>query len=304
MVDALKLLGVLAENQPSSFAANRLGRTVQQEAAGGGVLQQILQQLGGPSVSARSQGGLESLLGSLTRSGGSSAAGDGFQGGLGSVLGAVVEMTKRAAASPPQQAGTNNNHGAGGLGGLAGALLGGGRSAVGGSLLAVLGSLAVSVLQNQAASGRPAAAGGGPGSAQASPGGLGGAMMAAALPQTEGDLQRRATLIVRAMVQAAKADGEIDQQEMQRITGAVEKHGYDDAARKFIIGEMQRPVDIIGLVRDVSTPEEAVEVYAASIMAIDVDTQAERDYLATLARRLNLPKPVVARVNTALNVPI
>ena len=67
---------------------------------------------------------------------------------------------------------------------------------------------------------------------------------------------------------------------------------------------MRRPIDIAGLVRDVTTQQEASEVYAASLMAIEVDTPAERDYMADLARALNLPGPVVAQIHSALGVSI
>ena len=62
---------------------------------------------------------------------------------------------------------------------------------------------------------------------------------------------------------------------------------------------MRRPIDIASLVRDVTTPQEASEVYAASLMAIELDTEAERDYMA---RALRLPGPVVAQIHSALGV--
>ncbi len=66
---------------------------------------------------------------------------------------------------------------------------------------------------------------------------------------------------------------------------------------------MQKPQDVAGLVAQVRGPEEAVEVYAASLLAIEVDTTAERDYLARLARSLGLDAGVVAEVHRTLGVP-
>jgi uncharacterized membrane protein YebE (DUF533 family) len=51
---------------------------------------------------------------------------------------------------------------------------------------------------------------------------------------------------------------------------------------------MRRPPDIQGLAAEARTPEVAAEVYAASLLAIEVDTQAERDYLKRLADALGL----------------
>ncbi len=126
----------------------------------------------------------------------------------------------------------------------------------------------------------------------------------AVAPSTQDEAQRRATLIVRAMIQAAKADAQVDQDEMQRIMGKLDEHGHGAEARDFVMSELRRPVDIGDLIRDVKSPQEAVEVYAASLMAIEVDTQIERDYLNDLAVSLRLPQPVVARINSALGVPV
>ena len=152
---------------------------------------------------------------------------------------------------------------------------------MGGGLMAVLGSLAYSALQSHGAA---------PGT------------MGAVAPSSQADVQRKATLVIRAMIQAAKADGQVDQQETQRILGKLGDIGNDAEAREFVASEMRRSIDIPGLVRDVTTPQEASEVYAASLMAIEVDTQAERDYMADLARALNLPGPVVAQIHSALGV--
>jgi uncharacterized membrane protein YebE (DUF533 family) len=43
-------------------------------------------------------------------------------------------------------------------------------------------------------------------------------------------------------------------------------------------------------------------VYAASLLAIEVDTQAERDYLQRLADGLGLDSGVVQRLHTTLGV--
>ncbi len=105
------------------------------------------------------------------------------------------------------------------------------------------------------------------------------------------------------MIQAAKADGHIDTQEMQRITGKLDEVGDSREARDFVLKEMRGPVDVNGLARDVKTSLEAAEIYAASLMAIEVDTQAERDYLAQLAVALSLPQPTIGRLHAALGVP-
>jgi len=294
MFDALKLLGSMAENRTAPSAANRFGAAVQQGSSGG-MLQQIMAQLGGGGAQP---GNPSNPPGGLMGSGGPSAS-SSAQGGLGGMLGNFAEMAKRAAGSPRQELEHNNPAAVGGLGALAGALLGGGRGAMGGGLMAVLGSLAYSALQNHGAGAASASPVG------TTPGAAGSSGMAGAIaPSGQADMQRKATLLIRAMIQAAKADGQVDQQETQRILGKLDEHGHDNEARDFVASEMRRPIDIAGLARDVTTPQEATEVYAASLMAIEVDTQTERDYMADLAAALKLPSPAVTQIHSALGLSV
>lgn len=99
----------------------------------------------------------------------------------------------------------------------------------------------------------------------------------------------------------AKADGEIDAQEIARITGKLEEIGADEETRRFVEEELRR-LDLEAIVRAVPGPEVAAEVYAASLLAIEVDTPAEQAYLADLARRLQLPPQAVAQIHRALGL--
>jgi uncharacterized membrane protein YebE (DUF533 family) len=107
-------------------------------------------------------------------------------------------------------------------------------------------------------------------------------------------------LLVRAMIQAAKADGQIDAEEMSRIMGRLAEAGETDDARQMVLRAMSQPVDIAGLAAEARDGQEAAEVYAASLMAITVDSQAERDYLARLAAALKLPAEAVAHIRAKL----
>ena len=46
--------------------------------------------------------------------------------------------------------------------------------------------------------------------------------------------------------------------------------------------------------------EEAAEIYAASLLAIDVDNPAERGYLGMLAARLNLDEKLVEHLHATV----
>ena len=94
--------------------------------------------------------------------------------------------------------------------------------------------------------------------------------------------------ILRAMIAAAKADGRIDAQEHRRIFDKLDEMDLDTEEKAFIIDELRKPLDIDAVVAAAVTPELAVEIYAASFLAIDPDDPAEQAYLAMLASRLKL----------------
>jgi uncharacterized membrane protein YebE (DUF533 family) len=192
----------------------------------------------------------------------------------------------------------------GGLAALAGAVLGGGggamKGALGGGALALLGSIAMSALKNyQGGAAQPGAAQGAEAIAKDAPLGL----REPQTPDEEAELDRTASLILLAMINAAKADGQIDGGEVQRIAGRLEEAGADQEAREFVMAELRKPLDLEGLTREAHGPEVAAEVYAASLLAIEVDTAAERDYLRRLAARLGLDAAAVQRIHQMMDVP-
>jgi len=94
--------------------------------------------------------------------------------------------------------------------------------------------------------------------------------------------------ILRAMIAAAKADGHIDAEEQRRIFAKLDELDLDTEEKAFVIDELRKPLDIDAVVRSATTPELALEIYAASFLAIDPDDPAEQAYLAMLASRLKL----------------
>ena len=285
MFDATRLLGTLLQNRSTPSAGQRLGAAFGQGGGGGGGLQGLLSQFGG-GAGGGALGGLMNAVSGRGRN--PDADKQRF-----------MTMAQQAASSPGQEIGRNNPLAVGGLGALAGTLLGGGRGAVGGGLLAVLGSLAYSALQSGGQA-TPAAAsplGGATAGGYARPG--------AAPEPTPADVQRIALVVLKSMIQAAKADGQIDAQEIERIMGKIDEGDPAEAAeaRAFVLEQMRGPPDLAGLVRDVQGPAEAAGAYGAALMAIEVDTPAERDYLARLARELRLEPGTVAHLHASLGVP-
>ena len=250
------------------------------------LLGQVLQQGIGGATGARMQAGATSASGAgLDQLFGALLGGSPGKVGAGGDLASLA----RDFLTQPQAGGMTGGQ-LGGLGALAGALLGGGggaaKGAIGGSALALLGTLAVNALQTYAAS-----------QGAAGPAAMPAADMAA---MTSEDTAR---LVLRAMINAAKADGQIDGQEMARIMGEAGKDGMTDAERQFLLEEMGRPVDIAGLAAAVRSPVVAAQVYAASLLAVAVDTEAERAYLHDLAMALGLDTATVQRLHAAVAAP-
>jgi len=99
---------------------------------------------------------------------------------------------------------------------------------------------------------------------------------------------QRALLLIRAMIAAANADGEISPEERQNITRKLDEAGAGEDERRLVERELASPMSTDALVREVHDEQTAEQVYLASALAIEPDTEAERSYLQYLAARLKL----------------
>ena len=118
------------------------------------------------------------------------------------------------------------------------------------------------------------------------------------LPSNSAERGELSLVLLRAMIAAAKADGHIDGKEQEAIFAKLDKLDLDNDAKAFVIDELRKPLDIDAVVEGATSPERAVEIYAASLLAIDPDDPAEQAYLAMLASRLKLDPALKASVET------
>ncbi len=187
---------------------------------------------------------------------------------------------------------------AGGLGALIGAVLGGGgksaKGALGGGALALLGSIALQALRASQAQSQPQEVG----AAEQLAAGL----RAPQDPQEEQQVQSIVDLTVQAMVNAAKADGRIDEDEMQKIVGELQEDGITQAERDHLLAEVRKPLNTAAIVGAVTNRQVAAQIYTASLLAIEVDTPAEKAYLQSLARDLQLDPQVIRQIHSTLGV--
>jgi uncharacterized membrane protein YebE (DUF533 family) len=104
-------------------------------------------------------------------------------------------------------------------------------------------------------------------------------------------------LMLRAMITAANADGHIDENERQRIYQQVDDFDLSTEDKASLFDELRRPLSLQELVKAVPNSQTAIEVYAASLLAIDEQQAASQDYLNLLATSMLIPLELVQAVH-------
>ncbi|MDS9466444.1 tellurite resistance TerB family protein [Paracoccus sp. MBLB3053] len=265
----------------------------------GGILDDLVGKSSGRPASDQSasaqhgSGGLGDILGQILggrppgAGGGAPYGGSHSPGTSGGGLGGLLDQLTAGRTG-------STTASSGGLGGSLGQILAGGAA---GGLGGVLGDL----LGGPQARANPTPSGGGGGLAQkdsqpnndASFGEvLNEALVNGGEPDTKPTPEQNALagLILRAMIQAAKSDGKIDEAEQSRL---MKEFGeLDEEERQFIRAQMAAPVDAEALAREV--PQGlGPQIYLMSLMAIDFDSRQEAEYLHSFATALGLDKATV-----------
>ena len=307
----MSLLGTLAKVAVGVVIAKSVSGMLQKRQGGGAVLPDG--RFGGAHSSGGRTTGLEDMMGDIF---GKDTAGRG--GGLGKPAQDRAQDDPFGQDPGPVVANEPASTGGGGLGDLLEKLGGGsaGRSAGGtgmggglgdllgqlskggsGGLGDLLGGLVAGATGGGAAGGSATAATGTKsfGDALNEAFGTGGTTRVAPTPEHEA----AAGLLLRAMIQAAKSDGRIDAAERKKLTDNL--GDATSAEMRFVQAELQAPIDVPGLCRQV--PEGlAPQVYAMSVMAIDLDNRTEAEYLNKLANGLGLDRAAVNDIHNQMGV--
>jgi len=114
-----------------------------------------------------------------------------------------------------------------------------------------------------------------------------------AMPEAE------ATILIKAMCNAAKADGQVDDDEVNAIISRAGELESDD--ERWLRSELRSPLDLAAFVAEVPKGLEA-EVYAASLLPIEVDTASEVQYLQDLGRGLGLSGSQINSIHEELGL--
>ncbi|MFK7937773.1 MAG: DUF533 domain-containing protein [Roseovarius sp.] len=268
------------------------GQTAARGQVGSGGLFGGMHSPGAQQQQAQSQaqsqgGGLEDMLGAILGGGAASSGGaSGAQaGGLGGLLESLGGARQGGSGAQGAQGGGLNDL----LGGLAGGDATGGGAAGGG-----LGGLIGGLMGAKSA-------------APSQPGGSFGDMLNQALAkqdepeaQPSSDQEAMAALMLRAMIMAMKSDGEIDAAEEEKLMGRLGDVSAEE--RDFVMNEMRQPVDAQSIAQDTPRGLEQ-QVYAMSVMGIDLDNQNEAKYLHSLAQAMGIEPGEVNAIHQHLGVP-
>ncbi len=96
-----------------------------------------------------------------------------------------------------------------------------------------------------------------------------------------------ALLVIRSMIAAAAADGLIDGNEREAILGRAQTAGLDPDDLAALRAELSQPLSMPELIAQ--TPAHlAAEIYAAALVTISIDTEAEQRWMHRLADGLKL----------------
>lgn len=263
------------QTQGGGVLGNVLGGLIggnQRNTGGGGMADVLGGLLGGRQQQQQSSGGLGDLLGGLTGGGQSS-------GGLGGLLGSLAGGRQQQQVSQ-----------SGGIGDLLGSILGGSQSnsnGLGGA--GGLGGLLSGALTKHAQNQNAEVPNHGYDNLDHLPMGI-----------DQAQATDQATLIIRAMINAAKSDGSIDEAEQEKVVGKL--GDVTQAEADFVRSEFRAPLDVDAFVRSIPRGMEQ-QIYAVSLMAIDLDSNKEAHYLAALGKGLNIQPQLANQIHEQLGAP-
>ncbi|MCV6598770.1 MAG: tellurite resistance TerB family protein [Mangrovicoccus sp.] len=286
-------------------------RSSRGRSSGGGIEDLLGAALGGGSGRGRggSSAGIEDLLGAVLGggAGGALAGRGGAGGGIEDLLGAVLGGGAGGAGTGKPYGGSASRSQAdmsGGLGGALGQIFGAqgprGRGSMGGALdeLSRMSTGALSGGQGMAEAASPFG--------QPNQGSFG-ALFNESLTNfgeparsPSREEEALAELLLRALIQAAKADGQIDTEEQRQLTKHLGELDQEEIA--FVNAELEKPIDVKGLARDVPRGAQA-QVYMMSLMGIDLDTKQEAQYLAQLTQALGLSSDQANAIHDRMGEP-
>ncbi len=111
---------------------------------------------------------------------------------------------------------------------------------------------------------------------------------------------QHAEILIEAMLNAAKSDGEINPEEQRAIMKRLDNQPRE--ALEFVRNQMEAPLDLDSFVRKIPLGMEK-QVYTMSLIAINLDTRGEANYLLDLASGLRLDSDTCEQIHRQVGAP-
>lgn len=111
--------------------------------------------------------------------------------------------------------------------------------------------------------------------------------------------EKNAEILLRAMINAVKADGIIDDNEQAKIKEYLKDAPQSDI--DFVTTELRKPLDLKGLIHSVPQGMEK-QVYLMSLLAMTLDDPQEVKYMQDLADGLNISLAERNSIHDQLNI--
>jgi uncharacterized membrane protein YebE (DUF533 family) len=112
--------------------------------------------------------------------------------------------------------------------------------------------------------------------------------------------EEAAAVLIRAMINATRADGRMDREEEQKLLRQLGQPSPEAIA--FIRAEFQKPLDVREFAWSVPLGMEE-KVYAISLSVLDIDQSEESDYLKQLSHGLRLAPETCAQIHQQFGAP-
>ena len=109
------------------------------------------------------------------------------------------------------------------------------------------------------------------------------------------------TLLLDAMIAAANADGHLSMSEKQRIWDQAVEYDLPPMALAHLSDQLDAPPTVASIAARAHSTEVKVEVYTASVLAMDENCEAGESHLQRLATHLELPQQLTAAIHNRLS---
>jgi len=97
-----------------------------------------------------------------------------------------------------------------------------------------------------------------------------------------------ALAVIRAMIASSYADGVLDAEERKRVTDVIELSGGNEDTLALLMESRDEAEDLDHIASAATTPNRAVQLYAAAATTANIENDAEAKFLDRLAEKLGI----------------